>query len=210
VIPLPVNTSIFFHREGSREKLGWTNGKHHLLFVGRLASENRIELLLECMIKLSSTSSNFHLHIVGDGPLEKKFQVEAQEAGLASKITWHGAVPFEDLPYYYSAADMLVFSRPTGAPPRVVPQAMACGTPVVSVANESVADYVIDGVTGALTKSTSGADLAFTVVQMMKNPSVLAAWRQASIDRVVKCFAIDAITKRIRDEVYKPLLNIGL
>jgi glycosyltransferase involved in cell wall biosynthesis len=208
VIPLMVNTDLFFRNEGSRIQLGWSEKEQHLLFVGRLFKENRIELLVECMAELRNlTNRQVRLHVVGEGPLRIDNQTAAQQAGVADTITWHGGVDYKGLPNYYSAADILVFPRPTGAPPRVIPQAMACGTPVISVANENVKDYLRDGYTGAMANSVSGAALAVLIANAINNPGQLSIWQSESSNHARQYFAINAVTKRIREEVYQPLLQ---
>lgn len=210
VIPLAVDTGAFHPRADARNQLGWTNDVQHVLYVGRLARENRVELLMECMREVYAVRGDrVRLHIVGDGPLRERLEQLADHLGIAGAMTWHGAIAFDHLPLYYSASDLFVFPRPTGAPPRVVPQAMACGTPILSIASDSIADYVVDGETGLVVDAVDGKLLAQRLLAALDQPAKLAVLGQAALRFAREHCAIDVVTRRVRNEVYAPLLHPG-
>ena len=109
-------------RARARARLG--DGDFVLLFVGRLVREKGVHVLLEAW--RAAGLERGRLALVGDGPLRKL-------AG-ASAV---GAVPREQLPALYAAADAAVlpsigtatFLEPWGL---VVNEAMHMGTPVIA------------------------------------------------------------------------------
>lgn len=208
VIPLAVDTDVFHPYPNARTRLGWANDVQHVLYVGRLALENRVELLMECMAAVAAVRRDrVRLHIVGDGPLRAHLEQLAGEMGIGAVVTWHGPVAFDQLPLYYSATDLFVFPRPTGAPPRVVPQAMACGTPVLSITSDSITDYIVDNETGLLVDVANGKMLAQRMLAALEQPTKLAALGQAAIRFAREHFALDIVARRVRNEVYTPLLQ---
>ena len=57
--------------------------------------------------------------------------------GVAERVDFLGAVPYESMPVEYRGAWALAHTSATGSLDKVVLEAMACGTPVVSTAPSS-------------------------------------------------------------------------
>ncbi len=77
----------------------------------------------------------------------------AAELGIADRVEFLGFVPYEDLPRYYSLADVLIqtgTSAMSGATSMALPvkEAMACGTAVVR--SSATDEDVEDGISGYL------------------------------------------------------------
>ena len=92
------------------------------IYVGRLAEEKNLELLINAFNKLP----DLHLSIVGYGYLENKLKSLA-----SSNVSFIGAVENKSLSKYYSNADVLVLpskSEPWGL---VVEEALNHGLPVI-------------------------------------------------------------------------------
>lgn len=205
-IPLSVDTRLFHRMDGARKSLSWSDNKTQILFVGRLAAENRVEYLLHIMAYLVRLSSNVHLQLVGNGPLERHLKNLAEDLDISGYITWHGAVPFEQLPVYYSAADVYIFTRPTGAPPRVVPQAMACGLPVIAVRNAGLLNYLDEGSHGFYVVGDNPSDDAILIENKLRSTDILREWGVAAMDRAQNALSTQLITKNIRSNVYTKVL----
>ena len=65
----------------------------------------------------------------------------------------------EDLPAFYSAADVYLMASHREGMPNVVLEALACGTPEAGVAVGGVPEVVTDPIAGSLVASNSPADL---------------------------------------------------
>lgn len=103
--------------------------------VGRLVAERGIDSLLDA---LGATYGEWHLRIVGTGPVHEALEQQAQRLGLSARIEWLGALPREQLQAFWPDVDVVVapsrstpeWVEPSGA---VVLQAMAHGVaPVVT------------------------------------------------------------------------------
>jgi glycosyltransferase involved in cell wall biosynthesis len=92
------------------------------LFVGRICPEKGVPLLQEAWKHLAL--GRFELDVVGKLPAQPREQVG---------ITWHGALPHEQVLDMMAKARAVivpsVWPEPSG---RVVYEAMACGTPVIT------------------------------------------------------------------------------
>src|SRR5262245_1910191 len=70
--------------------------------------------------------------LVGDGPEPASRAALAARLGLAARVRFVAALPQDELPRYYSAADVLVLASSREGWANVLLEAMACGTPVVA------------------------------------------------------------------------------
>lgn len=129
-------------KTASRKKLKLSSDKFIALFIGRLAPAKGVGILLEAVKKISD---NIQLIIVGSGPLKNKIE----KLAIRNKnIYFAGKVPFEDLPYYYSAADLTIIpSTPTTKTysegiPRVMIESFSCGTPVAATKTGGIKEHI--------------------------------------------------------------------
>jgi glycosyltransferase involved in cell wall biosynthesis len=127
-----------------------------MLAVGRLSPSKRYDTLIEAAARLQTP--NWRLRIAGP-PLyasdrEYAVRLHSQAAGLRidHALTFLGNVPYEQMPHEYRRAWLLAHSSGTGSLDKVVLEAMACGTPVVSSAPSSRA------IIGAVDPSLCAAD----------------------------------------------------
>ncbi|MGE0352251.1 MAG: glycosyltransferase family 4 protein [Gemmatimonadales bacterium] len=132
-------------------------------FVGRLVPERGCDLLLQACVQLLGS---WHLVIVGSGPAQEELERVAERLGVASRVSWLGALPPDGLASVWSRLDCLAIpSRATDRwvepHARMAIEAMAHGVPVVGArtgaipevigdAGLVVADGDVDGLTGAI------------------------------------------------------------
>jgi len=128
------------------------------LYVGRLAAEKRVDLLLD-VARLPGVA----LTIVGDGaerePLERLF------AGTGTVFT--GYLYGEALADAYASADVFVFPGPSETFGQVVQEAMASGLPAIIINKGGITDLVQHGITGYICPDDPQAFAA--AVKMLKD-----------------------------------------
>lgn len=106
-----------------------------LLFVGRLASNKRVPLLIEALARLGDASA--HVVAIGDcgdvyGGEADRCRMLADRLGVQARVHLYGQIADADLPRAYRSADVLVMpSLHEGFCVPVI-EAMACGLPVVA------------------------------------------------------------------------------
>jgi glycosyltransferase involved in cell wall biosynthesis len=100
------------------------------LFVGRLQAQKNLGWLITRLAALTDLS--WELHIVGDGPLRGEWQQLAQSLGVASRLTWHGWLPREQILPQYQNAHALVQPSLYEGMANTVLEAMACGLAIVA------------------------------------------------------------------------------
>jgi len=139
-----VNTTHFSPQHRSDEwRTRLLNGRDPsnlvVIYVGRLANEKRIDLLLEV-----ARTRGIALTIIGDGALRS--ELEAQFAGTGTHFM--GYLFGEALAQAYASADVFIFPSPSETFGQVVQEAMASGLPAVVINQGGVIDLVQDGETG--------------------------------------------------------------
>lgn len=167
IVPLSFDEDIF--RPGLdvtdlKRRYGIRNEKI-LMFIGRLHPVKRLDLLLKAVEQLDM---NFKLFIVGTGSCEHELKQMAASLGIADKVLFTGAVPHADVPLFINMANLLVMTSSVEGQPRVLIEAMSCGTPAVGTNVFGIRDTIEDGVTGYLT-SDDPADVAEKISEALLN-----------------------------------------
>lgn len=133
VIPLAtdlekLNPSTPEKKRDLKDRLRLADGRV-VLFVGRLIYQKGLNYLLEAMQEVDAT-----LILVGDGELKEKLMEESSRLGINDKIRFAGRASEDELPVYYSMADVFALPSVGGGETFAVVQleAMAFGVPVVN------------------------------------------------------------------------------
>jgi glycosyltransferase involved in cell wall biosynthesis len=108
-----------------------------LLFVGRLAANKRVPLLVEALARLHDVKPPVHAVVVGDDRDIYAEQAQtcrrlAQQLGIADRLLITGPVDEATLLSWYRSADLLVIPSLHEGFCMPVIEAMACGLPVLA------------------------------------------------------------------------------
>jgi glycosyltransferase involved in cell wall biosynthesis len=136
-----------------------------IICVGRLATEKRYDRLIDAFALIADKYPSWYIDIFGDGPEKNHLQDILKARGLTERIHIHQ--PTSQIYQEYESSQMLVLSSDMESFGLVIIEAMACGTPVVSVkCPYGPTEIIEDGVTGLLAE-VDAADLAEKMVWMM-------------------------------------------
>jgi len=143
------------HRIAAAPRSGPRRGETpRLLFVGRLALQKNVPLLLRAVAAYRDRyGSQFHLTIVGEGDMRPAIEAEIRQLELGPLVTLAGARHGEALESSYAAADLLILTSVFESFGLVLVEAMTKGLPIVSVNIPAVRNVVLDGVNGLLVPS---------------------------------------------------------
>ena len=169
-------------------------GKRVVLFVGRMASNKRIDLLVEALPLIKGAVSNATLLLVGDDRTTAVYRDcadlirrRAAELGCAADVHLAGIVA--DVPAHYRLADVYASAslhEGFGVP---LIEAMASGIPLV--ASRATAHPWLVGDAGLLVEPNSSSDMADKITRVLLNESLrhemvrsgLARARDFSLER---------------------------
>lgn len=118
-------------------------------FVGRLVPFKGVSMLLEAAERFS-VSHPIAVTIVGDGPLDADLRAEVAARGLASSVTFRGAMTQREVAEEVGRAHLFCLPSVRESGGAVVLEAMACARPVAAVAYGGPAELVDETVGRAL------------------------------------------------------------
>ena len=119
-----------------------------LTYVGRLAVEKNVQMLLFSFRKLVEKIPNVYLLFVGSGPQEEELKVLAEELGVIDKCRFLGFVDREKVRECLSATDIFLFPSKTETQGLVIAEALAMGVPVIAADSFGARESIRDGLDG--------------------------------------------------------------
>ena len=193
---------------GLARRLGIQPGDFVVGKVARLFRLKGHEELFAALPALLKRIPNARVLLVGDGPDRPQFEAWAAQPPLAGRVIFAGLVPSHEVPDHLGLMDVLVhLSRREGLP-RVLPQALAAGVPVVAADCDGAPEICIDGETGFLVPPGDTATLVDRLAGLARDPGLGKALAARGRIRVVQDFT----TSRMVDDLaslYHVLLKRG-
>jgi len=172
------------------EKHGLQNGRHRLLFCGRLIGVKRIDVLIDAFARVAASRPDWDLVIAGDGPLKNELTSRVP-AALRGRVKWLGFLQFQDTVACYHSCDGLVLPSEYEPWALVINEAVAAGLAVVATEVVGAAiELVRHGTNGLLIAPRSVESMTNALLEVTKPercramraaaPAVLAQWRAAA------------------------------
>ncbi len=165
-----------------------------LLFVGRLTAVKGVLQLVEAMPAIVAAEPRAHLIILGVGELQEAVAARVRALGLERHVSLrYEFVPESERIAHYAACELAVFPS-TYEPFGIVGlEAMAMGKPVVVGARGVVGlrEQVIpagERQTGLHVDGGNPADIAWGVLEALRDPERLRAWGTNARQRVLDHF----------------------
>jgi glycosyltransferase involved in cell wall biosynthesis len=167
--------------EALRRRLGLPADRPLVLYIGRLAEEKRVHILLDALAQIEEP---VHVAIGGTGPLREELEERAETLGVAHRVSFLGFVADEDLRPLYRLAD--VFAMPSVAELQSVAtlEAMASGLPVAAADAGALPELVRDGENGFLFAPDDSAALADRLARLVRDVDLRATFGARSMEIV--------------------------
>ena len=152
-----------------RESLGISSGD---LVVGKIARLFRLkghEFLFEAAPRIVAAVPNVKFLLVGDGVYRERFERRVAEMNLRDHFVFTGLVPPSEIPRYVASMDLLVHLSLREGLPRALPQALACGKPVVAFDVDGAREVCVEGQTGLLVRAEDVNGLTGAVIRLLQD-----------------------------------------
>jgi glycosyltransferase involved in cell wall biosynthesis len=160
--------------ESLRRSWGAGHNEPVALYVGRLAPEKNVALVLRAWDAMRARVANARLVLVGDGPQRARLAAARPDAVFTG---WQRG---EDLARCYASADVFLFPSMTETFGNVVVEALASGLAVVAYAHGAAGEHLREGASGLL--AGLGAEDAFVAqaVRAVSDPVLRARVREGA------------------------------
>lgn len=176
-------------------------GGEYALFVGRLDPQKGADVMIDAWRQLGG---EIPLKIVGDGPLREKIEQAAQRL---SGVEYLGRRERAEVDELMGNARIFLFpSTWYEGLPRVILEALARGTPVVTSGIGSMASVIDDGRTGLHFRAGDVDHLVERVRWVLANPDEVAAMRCHARDEFEATYTPQANYTRLM-EIYASVLR---
>ncbi|MBU1110190.1 glycosyltransferase family 4 protein [Patescibacteria group bacterium] len=162
--------------------------KPTVLFVGRVEKRKGLPYLLKAFKKLQKNLDDVRLVVVGSGPLLPQAKVWVKAQGLARKVFFAGRVSDEELPAYYTGADVYCSPAIGGESFGIVLlEAMASGTPLTVFNNPGYQEVLQDcPAESVLVPCEDTAALCKSLEEILKDKQLREEIRQWGLAEVQK------------------------
>lgn len=219
IIPPGVDTSHFYPipSDEAKQYVGLKPENRMVLFVGRIEPLKGVDTLIHAMacLDLQEIHRPVHLAIVGGEPNAfpedmsdemTRLQRLCDDLFMGGMVIFLGKRGQDTLPYYYSAAEVVVMPSLYESFGMVALEAMACGTPVIASEVGGLGYLVQDGETGYTIPDSDPEALCNKLSTLLQDIDL-----RKTMGRRAAEYALDYSWTKIAEqivEVYKDLLGI--
>ncbi|PYG27611.1 glycosyltransferase [Pelagimonas varians] len=200
VVPSGVNVRLF---QPAEKRPG------SFLAVGRMVEKKAPQITLQAFAK-AAKGREAHLTFVGDGPLLETCKSLANELGVASQVTFTGALPHDEVRKHLEVTETFLQHSITAKDgnteglPTAIQEALACGCITISTVHAGIPEAVEDGKNGLLVAEWDEAGFADRITRVLDMPDrsamTLAARKtaEAKFDNAI-------LLKKVEDTILKTL-----
>lgn len=188
-----------------REKYGLGDGV--VLFIGRIAHEKNLTVLIDAFSKVHERIPEAQLLIVGDGPQWDLFKSYAQKQSCSGSIIFTGVIDHDELvgSGIFGCASLFATASETETQGITILESQANGLLSVGVRRGGVMELIEDGKNGYLVEPGDVSAMAEKIVYILENKDSLEDMKKNVLE-MVKAHKIEKIVDRW-DELYRDLID---
>lgn len=168
---------------GLRKQLGLPDGPI-ILSLRQLKKIYNVDIIMEAFARLLTRYKNAILVVLDTGPDLEDLKNRAGRLGIVGSVKFVGPQPYEMIPEYLVASDIVVSVPSSDGTSMSMLEAMACGKPVVATDLPSAREWIQDGVNGCLVPVRDPDRLAGSLLFLLDHPEIAARYGQNAIQVV--------------------------
>jgi glycosyltransferase involved in cell wall biosynthesis len=176
-----------------------------LLYVGRLAAEKGVPVLLRSLIALKNEGHRFHLTLLGDGPERSTLETEVKQHGLIQMVHFSGFASQEMVRDTLLESDVFILPSFAEGVPVSLMEAMACGVPVIGTNVGGVTELIEHGISGMVVAPSDEVALKSAILSYITQPELRESVRLAARNTIESNFNIkvevDKLEHLIREQM---------
>jgi len=171
-------------------------------YAGNIGAAQSLDILIEAAGRLSGDQKIAFI-IAGDGHDRERLQQMVASSGLEN-VHFTGHLPYSEVPEIYATFDLSVValgpSVAAEALPSKVYRTMACGRPVLAIADDAspLARFVTDNAAGFTVSPKDPSEVAKMIAELASDLVRTEAAGATGREVVVSQFSRSAVTQKIR------------
>ncbi len=187
-----------------KKSLGLDPGKPVIGTVGRLSPQKNPRDFIQVAERVLKSKPDAQFVFVGDGPMRPEIEEEIRAAGLEGRIRLAGLR--RDIPQMLSCFDVFILTSLWEGLPRVIPQAMSVGVPVVANAVDGVSEVIREGINGYSVQPGDVSRMTEHILHLLANESARSEMGSQGRKTAETDFSLKNMVARI-EELYEDLLR---
>lgn len=182
-------------RSEIRKSFGFSENDKVIIYVGRLAEEKSLDLVIQGVAKTLEKSIEMKLLIVGDGPDFSRLKKLTEDLGIQKNVILAGAKPREEVPSLYHSADAFISASLSETQGMTFIEALASGLPLFARYDEVLDDLLIPEKTGWFFKDAD--DLPNVIENFVELDSETYRSMQEACTLQVKPYSSETFYERV-------------
>ena len=173
VIPtaIPAPPYVLARPAETKQEFGLPPDARILLYVGRLAPEKNLDLLLRSFALVTAQTNDTYLILAGSGKSRGALENRARSLGIHRRTRFAGFLGRTKLDPLYQAAEVFVFPSKTETQGLAVGEALAAGLPCVVVNAGGAPESIRDSIDGFLVEDDA-AQMTARTLELLADPAL--------------------------------------
>ena len=193
LVPNGVNLRLFFPYDKikARKILNLPLEKSIIFYVGGLYWSKGVNYLIDAMEVVAQQCPDVFLYILGEGDLNDALQRKVQKLDMEDRVIFLGNMPHTKVPRWMNAVDLLILPSVSEGWPPVIPESLACGTPVIASRVGGIPEIIDSSKIGLLSNPRDASDLAKNILfglsktwneSLLVNKAMQYSWRKIATE----------------------------
>jgi glycosyltransferase involved in cell wall biosynthesis len=193
VIPNAVPGPICVARARPKNK----NTEPRILFLGHLHRRKGVQDLIEALSRPEIAGLPWSATLAGGGPEQAEFVEQAEQLGIADRISFPGWLPRESVAALLEAADILVLPSYAEEMSMSILEGMAHGLCLVCTPVGAQAEVVEDGVSGLVVSPGDVGGVAAALAKCLTQPALRRRLGNGAREAFLRSYNIADYPERI-------------
>lgn len=182
---------ISIDKDKKKDELGINRNKCVIGTCVRLSEQKGLIYLLDAVRDLFKTRNDFHVLIVGDGPLKEELIKKSKEYGISDYIDFLGYR--SDIPELLQVIDIYVLPSIFEGLPLALLEAMAAKKAIIATDVGDNKKVLKDGISSIIIPSRASADIKKSIEEMMDNKTRRTEMAEAAYREFMEKYTIDVM-----------------
>ena len=175
----------------------------NLLFVGRLVKYKGLEYLIKALPSIvqrySKETRRPHLIIVGKGDDETRLKEIINQNDISEYVSFRGYITDRNTLYsIYDECDILIIPSLTEGTPKIIPEAMARGLPIIATNVGGLPYMIKDGEAGIIVESANSREIGESIKYIVEQPIVYSKMSLSALKRALSYTSDKQFTMMIK------------